>query len=127
MNNGRTNFTVYALDTGEVLRSGYCSAKDLQYQAREGQGVLAGVKGHDVDDRVITPANAAQPYLRRRSKADCATRRQRPPEDGGQASPADPLAVLVEVFRAKGIEISQADLAAATASLQARRTVDARG
>lgn len=117
--NGRTDYTVYDSATGEVLRSGYCSLRDLHLQARAGQAVLAGVKGRDIEDRVIIPINGAKPYLYRRSASDVAKRR--PPES------VDPLAILIEALKAKGIEVSAGDLAAAAKGLQARRAVDAGG
>jgi hypothetical protein len=33
-------FTVYDLDTGDILRSGFCQESDYDYQAGQGEGVL---------------------------------------------------------------------------------------
>jgi hypothetical protein len=115
---GRVNFTVYNPTTGEVIRSGYCSRRDLATQARQGEAVIGGTKGHDVSDRVIVPANGAKPYLRRRAAAEVAVRARR-------ELPVDPFAALLEALKAKGIEVSEADLEAGARAVQARRKPDA--
>lgn len=117
----RVTFTVYNPATGEILRSGYCSSTCVAKQAKEGEAVLVGAQGHDIEDRVIIPASGAKPYLRKRSAADIATRRPAP------AVSVDPMEVLVEALRGQGINVSSADLTAAAGRLQAQRTAAAKG
>jgi hypothetical protein len=46
-------YTIYDKSTGEILRSGVCSnPADVQLQVQEGESLLAGVRGHDIDQVV---------------------------------------------------------------------------
>lgn len=116
---GHTDFTVYDTATGEVLRSGRCAVRDvaLQTGGKAGLGVLSGVRACDIRDKVIMPAKGKH-YTRRRAASEIA---QREPKVAGPETLVDGHEVLLEALRAKGLNLSQADLDAAAGAVQARR------
>lgn len=122
----RTFYTVFDKETGEILRSGQCAAADVDLQTggRPTLGVIRGARGDDIEQKAVLPSNGAKPYLRQRGAADIATRR---PKLAPAIEAIDQADVLVEALRAKGIDLTKADLTAAAETLQARRKATAKG
>ena len=91
--------------TGTRIRHGTCRDEDLELQARPGETVLEA-----------TPADMAA--------ADEAYREHRAARVPAEVAP-DPVDVVLEVLRAKGLAVSDAELAAARDNLV--RAKDNRG
>lgn len=112
------NFTIYDPESGDIKCHGVCDASLVDKYVVDNPGcrALVGKRGSILEDRVIVPSTGSAPYLRRRSSADIEARRQ-----AGQPKAIDPLAVVIEALKRKGIELSDADLADAAVTLQASR------
>ena len=104
-----TKFTIYDPTTGAITRSGVCDSDLVHRFARPGEQILLGhradphrhrVSGHGTDARIHELPESARP-------------------DRPTARP-DQSSVLIEALRAKGIDLSAADLAAAVQTLKGR-------
>lgn len=105
-------FTVFDSD-GNIARDGSCSIDDVLLQPNYdlGENVLEGKAPDRLAYKVIIPDKEA-PYLRERSQEDADAQRAK----FTFYPAASPVDVVVELLKAKGIAVSDAEVAAAQAA-----------
>lgn len=110
-------FLVYLTDgpdKGKILRTGYCAEALVPKQARAAnEAALMGV-ADDVADRVFFPAEG-EPYVIQGPVAEV---KKFNDHFKNRVAPPDQVTIMREALRAKGIDLSQADLDAAIARLR---------
>jgi hypothetical protein len=109
-------FCIYEKATGRILSNKICDPNDLRL--KEGQASLDG--WFDDVEHVVIAGNDGQPTATRKPQEEIDAYRaaQAAHLEKAKALNIDPIAVLSEALRAKGIDIKPADLMAAKAKLQ---------
>lgn len=117
------DFTVYHQHAGEIIRYGSClldSDAAMQADPSQDEAVHLGAALSPMDYVIIIPSNGAKPYPRELSDTEKANRRALaivPPAP-------DALAVVLAALEAKGMTITEDDIAAARAKLVGESSED---
>lgn len=113
------NFTVYDPATGNIIRSGQCMDCDLNSQAGPGEACVSGYITSYLSHRIDITDPALAPVLLTSEEVDAKREALFPQAESGP----DPMDVLLEALRAKGIIITDADLGTAQATLSTEASV----
>ncbi len=104
-------FTIFDTQTLRPKRYGEVEESLLDkfviQKMKSGEDIIIGSKANLREDQVIAPINGAAPYLSRRPQADIDADRYREPQPTIEQ-------VFLEILKAKGLDVTEADVLAAT-------------
>lgn len=106
-------YTIYDPVSGDIIRSGTCQDDMVDAQKKSGEAVLSDVQAHFITEKVTFAKGV--PEIIRRSDSEIEQRTR-------TTKQADPMAVLVEALRTKGIVLTAADLQAANDKLSVTKS-----
>ena len=104
-------FTIYEKDTGKILSNRICAPGDLR--TNEGEEALDGIFS-PIEYTVSNGAAVKKPQ----AEIDAHYQEEAAHLEKARAANIDPIALLSEVLRSKGIDIKSADLTAAKTKLK---------